>query len=156
MILKFKGRLTPHFTSEEYCTGNTSDCILTEESYTFAQILEKTRVEVGLRFYVNSWYRSAKLNKKLGGITSSNHLRGCACDFHLSNKVTRKKFITIVNIFKKHCKAAGLVAEAGLYNDFIHLGIQNETQKAVNGYKFIQWDGRTGTLIYNNILEVLD
>lgn len=155
-MIKFTGNLTPHFTSAEYSTGNTGDVILTEESYRFAWILENTRVDVGLKFFVNSWYRSYKLNKALGGISSSNHLRGCACDFHLSTKITRKKFIKIVKIFKLHCAANGVIGEAGIYNDFIHLGIQNETQKAVNGYKFIQWDGRTGTLIYNNIAEVLD
>ena len=155
-MIKFKGRLTPHFTSEEYSIGNTEDCTLTEDAYTFALILEKTRVNVGLRFYVNSWYRTQKLNKAVGGITSSNHLRGCACDFHLTQKITRKKFIKIANTFKMYCKESGLVGEAGIYNDFIHLGIQNETQKAINGYKFIQWDGRSGELIYNNIAEVAE
>ena len=157
MKVIFKGNLTPHFTIDEYAVGNTDDVHLTEDAYTFALILEHTRVDAGLRFYVNSWCRSYKLNKAVGGVSSSNHLRGCACDFHLTNKVTRARFIKIVKIFKRWCREYGVVGEAGIYSNFIHLGIQSPTQIAINNNKFIQWDGRkAGPLIFNNIREVLD
>lgn len=156
MNIIFKGNLTPHFSAAEYSIGNNENITLTQDAYLFAWILEDTRVDVGMKFYVNSWCRSYKLNKAVGGVSSSNHLRGCACDFHLTQKVTRKKFIKIVKAFKANCKKHGVVGEAGLYNDFIHLGIQSPTQLAINNGKFIQWDKRTGVMIYNNIVEVLD
>lgn len=156
MNIIFKGNLTPHFSAAEYSIGNKENITLTQDSYLFCWILEDTRVDVGMKFYVNSFCRSYKLNKEVGGVSSSNHLRGCACDFHLTQKVTRKKFIKIVKAFKANCKKHGVVGEAGLYNDFIHLGIQSPTQLAINNGKFIQWDKRTGVMIYNNIVEVLD
>ena len=155
-MINFKGNLTKHFSGAEYSVGCDGNVYLTEEAYLFAQALEATRVKVGLKFYVNSWYRTAKLNKAVGGISSSNHLRGCACDFHLTQKITRKRFIKIVQIFKAEATMRGKVAEAGLYNDFIHLGFQNDTQLAVNGNKFIQWDERGETRLYNNIIELQD
>lgn len=157
MNIIFKGNLTPHFSADEYSIGNTENINLTSDAYTFAQILEQTRVEAGLKFFVNSWCRSYKLNKAVGGVSSSNHLRGCACDFHLTQKITRARFIKIVKIFKRWCDEYGVKGEAGIYNDFIHLGIQSKTQIAINNNKFIQWDGRkAGPLIYNNIKELLD
>lgn len=155
-MIKFKGRLTDHFSSEEYSKDCKGDVYLTRDAYQFCLVLEATRKDVGLKFYVNSFYRTPELNKEKGGISSSNHLRGCACDFHLTNKVTRSRFIKIVKSFKKHCKAAGVIGEAGLYDNWIHLGIQNETQRAINDNKFIQWDFRGGKKIYNNILELKD
>lgn len=156
-MIIWKNNLTPHFSAAEYFPQyREQNTYLTEESYLFARILEETRVDVGLRFYVNSWYRTQAQNKAVGGISSSNHLRGCAADIHTKNKITRKRFIKIVLAFKKNCRKHGRVGEAGLYENFIHLGIQSETQKAVNGGKFIQWDERTGERIYNNILEVQD
>lgn len=156
-MIKWQGNLTKHFSASEYTVScPDSDANLNENAYIFAMILEATRSDIGLRFYVNSYFRTPAANKAVNGISSSNHLRGCACDFHLTNAITRKRFIKIVKCFKKHCKKHGVVGEAGLYKDFIHLGIQSETQKAVNGGKFIQWDERTGERIYNNILELQD
>jgi len=155
MSIKFKGRLTPHFTAEEYSTG-VEDAVLTRESYLFAWVLEDTRAEVGLKFYVNSWYRTKKLNESVGGIPTSNHLRGCACDFHLTNKVTRARFVKIVKAFKRYCKQYKVVGEAGIYDTFIHLGFQNEAQIRANGGKFVQWDFRNGHELYDNIEELKD
>ena len=155
-MIVFKGHLTKHFSGSEYSVGCEGNVYLTEDAYIFAQALEATRSRVGWKFYVNSWYRTYKQNKAVGGISSSNHLKGCACDFHLTQKITRKRFIKIVEIFKSECKARGKIAEAGLYNNYIHLGVQNETQIAVNEGKFIQWDDRTGTRVFNNIIELQD
>ena len=33
---------------------------------------------------INSGYRSPQLNKKVGGVATSNHLTGCACDIRVS------------------------------------------------------------------------
>lgn len=155
-MIIFKGNLTKHFSQYEYALGCEGNVYLTEEAYIFAEILEETRSKVGLKFFVNSWYRTAKLNKQVGAISSSNHLRGCACDFHLTQKITRKRFIKIVKIFKSEAVKRGKVAEAGLYNEFIHLGIQNPTQLVLNEGKFIQWDERSGERVYNNIIELQD
>jgi uncharacterized protein YcbK (DUF882 family) len=33
---------------------------------------------------INSGYRSPQLNKKIGGVPTSNHLTGCAVDIHVT------------------------------------------------------------------------
>lgn len=42
--------------------------------------LDKIREKWGSPIYVNSGYRSLKLNKAVGGVSNSQHMLGCAAD----------------------------------------------------------------------------
>ena len=46
--------------------------------------LEELRLRSGTPIIINSGYRSPQLNKKIGGVTTSNHLTGCAVDIRVS------------------------------------------------------------------------
>ena len=47
--------------------------------------LEVLRSRVGAPIIINSGYRSPQLNKKIGGVPTSNHLTGCAVDIRVEN-----------------------------------------------------------------------
>lgn len=144
--VKWKGNLTKHFTLEEYTVGNAKNATLTitERAYHFAMLLEEFRVWLGRPMTVTSWKRSEALNKSVGGISTSNHLTGTACDWHTNIPITQEKFIKYAKKWKKICKAHGFVGEAGLYTWGMHLGIQNDKQAKANGNKFFHWDTRSG------------
>ena len=45
---------------------------------------------------INSGYRSAQLNKKIGGAANSNHLTGCACDIKVSGMEQALRYAVIL------------------------------------------------------------
>ncbi len=47
--------------------------------------LEVLRMRYGKPIIINSGYRSPQLNKKIGGVPTSNHLTGCAADIRVAN-----------------------------------------------------------------------
>ena len=47
--------------------------------------LEVLRARSGGPILINSGYRSPQLNKKIGGVPTSNHLTGCAADIRVEN-----------------------------------------------------------------------
>lgn len=44
------------------------------------KVLDPLRIVYGKPIYVTSGYRSKEVNKKVGGVTTSLHLKGCAVD----------------------------------------------------------------------------
>ena len=147
--VRWSGNLTKHFTLEEYYIGNSPSASLTitKRAYLFARLLEKFRVWLDKPMIVTSWKRSKSLNKRVGGISTSNHLTGCAADWHISVKITEAMFIKYAKRWKQICIAAGVVGEAGLYTWGVHFGIQNDAQVKANGGKFVNWDSRSGKQI---------
>ena len=47
--------------------------------------MEVLRSRAGAPIIINSGYRSPQLNKKIGGVPTSNHLTGCAVDIRVEN-----------------------------------------------------------------------
>ena len=83
-------KLTPHFTLEELCATSHKD--LQEENLEsgraikgqlirLAEWLEEIREEIGCPMMITSGYRSAGLNRRVGGSATSQHLKGEAVDF---------------------------------------------------------------------------
>lgn len=80
--------LTPHFSLEELTAtahrelDNTPPAAVVEALTDTAQHMEAVRALLGdASIHVNSGYRSAAVNKAVGGAASSAHLGGHACDF---------------------------------------------------------------------------
>jgi len=83
-------QLTPHFTLEELCAsefaarngiGNTPSPEVVANLLRLAKMLEKVRVLLRKPILINSGYRSAELNARIGGSAKSAHLDGRAADF---------------------------------------------------------------------------
>ena len=144
MAVKVTGNLTEHFTIAEYAVSNPTSVVdISPRALKFARLLEKFRVKVKRVMTVTSWFRTEAVNKKVGGISTSNHLKGTACDFHFAVTCTQKMFIKYAKMWKEICEDAGVVGEAGLYSWGMHLGIQTYSKK------FTHWDSRSGKQINN-------
>lgn len=150
-IVKWKNNLTKHFSLSEYAIGNASNatCYLTKEAYLQARMLEEFRKWLDKPMVVTSWYRTPGYNKSVGGISNSNHLTGCATDWHTNVKITKALFIKYATQWNKICKKHGVVGEAGLYNWGIHFGSSITYSK-----KFSHWDSRSGKQVNNPFAEL--
>lgn len=56
-------------------------------------LLEKTRELAGIPFVITSGFRTAKHNKRVGGVNGSSHTRGYAVDIRCKNSKDRFKII---------------------------------------------------------------
>lgn len=81
--------LTPHFTLEELTRSakavelgidNTPPPEVVKELKDTALMLERIRSVLGAPITVTSGYRCQKLNRAVGGVTSSDHMTGQAAD----------------------------------------------------------------------------
>ena len=58
--------------------------------------LEVLRSRAGGPILINSGYRSPQLNKKIGGVPTSNHLTGCAVDIRVLGMEQLIRYATIL------------------------------------------------------------
>lgn len=84
--------LTPNFTLEELTASetavrngidNTPGPIAMQNLQRLAEFLEEVRKILGKPIMINSAYRSAEVNAKVGGSKNSQHLVGCAADIRV-------------------------------------------------------------------------
>lgn len=140
-MIIFKGKLTPHFSLEEYAIHQTEDCTITREAMKHAEMLEEFRRWLKRPMTVNAWCRTAKYNKKVGGNANSSHLRGVATDIGMPG-LSEDRFIKYAKKWKEICENHGVVGEAGLYTWGIHLG-----SHVTYSNTFYHWDSRSNRQI---------
>lgn len=152
-------KFTTNFTRREYYAGwrkGDGRIKMYENTMLFARIMQELRERLGLPIIVHSWFRTEKMNERVKGHPESNHLKGCAMDFHVQGMTINKtNFIKIAQTYKMILRdlqafdlLSGLEGEAGLYNGWIHLGLQNYTNH------FYHWDSRTGKQINEPFSEL--
>lgn len=83
-------QLSEHFSVSEFEKSETAvrkgiDNSIPDElmsnAYKTATLMEKVRDLLGHPITVNSCYRSPRVNKAVGGSTTSEHMQALACDF---------------------------------------------------------------------------
>ena len=88
-------KLTPHFTLEELTTTKTglSNIPNVEQinalRHLCLDILEPLHEKLGNPLFVDSGFRSLAVNQAVGGVPTSQHLKGEAADIHSSVKTSR-------------------------------------------------------------------
>ena len=97
----FKMKLSPHFTLAEMTTTSHPELqdepsveIIINLVYLCAVVLEPLRKMLGYPVRINSGYRSARLNKAVGGVPNSYHLTGRAADIFCKNLVEARLNLT--------------------------------------------------------------
>lgn len=102
--------LSEHFSRDEFkckCCGQI------EIDPKLLSYLECLRAALGhIPIYVNSGYRCANHNKKVGGVNNSLHLKGQAADIRINGDI-RELALVADKIFKNN----GM----GIYKNFIHV-----------------------------------
>ena len=105
-----KEKLTEHFTLGELCKtsyktkdGNIPSHVAIENLKRVCRWLEMLRSEWNKRYgdgddpiIINSGYRSWEVNKKAGGVATSNHLAGCAADIKCYGKEQALRYAVIL------------------------------------------------------------
>lgn len=90
--------MTEHFALHEFFTtsskaNNTTSYISVYEHLFFlAQCLEVFRKAIGVPIYISSGFRSAYVNKEVGGVPSSAHLLGRAADIHFDRAIMHRLY----------------------------------------------------------------
>ena len=89
--LNSKMKLSEHFTLGEMTKSNSHPEVYNIPSHEaianlkrLTKWLEVLRMRAGTPIRINSGYRSPQLNKRIGGVPTSNHLTGCAVDIRVS------------------------------------------------------------------------
>ena len=95
-----KGKITENFTWEEAQHTNTGlNNVITDTEImenvkqTAESIMQPLRNHMGKSITVSSWYRSLQVNIKIGGSTTSSHMKGEAVDFQCSDLLEAFNFI---------------------------------------------------------------
>lgn len=89
-------QLSKNFTLKEMCASLTANLYNIDNTPNQKQIdnlkmlcqevLQQARDDFGHPIHVNSGFRCAELNKKVGGAAKSYHLKGQAADLHVDNE----------------------------------------------------------------------
>ena len=89
--LNANAKLSEHFTLGEMTASSHKEVYNIPSHEAIANLtnlckwLEILRERAGVPIIINSGYRSPQLNKKIGGVPTSNHLTGCAVDIRVEN-----------------------------------------------------------------------
>ncbi len=89
----------------------------------FLTKLDKARAIADVPFKITSGYRSKETNKRVGGVSTSSHLKGLAADISCKDSSTRQK---IVNALIQ----AGFT-RIGIADTFIHCDTDKNKQDAI-------------------------
>ena len=90
--LNSQAKLSEHFVLGEMTRSNSHPEVYNIPSHEAIANLKKVcvwlevlRARAGGPIRINSGYRSPQLNKKIGGVPTSNHLTGCAVDIRVED-----------------------------------------------------------------------
>ena len=90
--LNSQANLSEHFVLGEFTRSNSHPEVYNIPTHeAIANLkrvcgwLEVLRARAGGPIRINSGYRSPQLNKKIGGVPTSNHLTGCAVDIRVAD-----------------------------------------------------------------------
>lgn len=88
--------LTRSETASRYGINNEPSKEVIANLERLMTLLDKVRELWGKPLIVNSGYRSPELNKKVGGVYNSNHLKGEAADITTGNKSDNIKLFNMI------------------------------------------------------------
>ncbi|WP_308589442.1 D-Ala-D-Ala carboxypeptidase family metallohydrolase [uncultured Oscillibacter sp.] len=119
-------KLSEHFTVGEFACRDGTDAVPVSEE--LVTLLQKIRDHFGRAVTVNSAYRTAAYNTKVGGAKRSQHLLGTAADITLAG-VAPLEVAQYAEFLQP--KAGGI----GVYRTFTHVDVRAARSR---------WDSRSG------------
>jgi len=144
--MDYKGNLTKDLTQAMYKLHQTETPSLTKDSILHAIMLQEFLDWTNRQWNVNAWWRGVSYNKSVGGVNTSNHLRGVATDVSFKGK-TKMDYVGKLDKYAKKwfeiCDKYEVYGEFGLYPDFYHIGSHITYQK-----KHCKFDRRSGKTVY--------
>lgn len=125
--------LSKNFRVKEFACKDGSDLILIDDKLVDA--LQKIRDFFGNPITINSAYRNATYNKKIGGVSNSQHTKGTASDIVVKN-------VNPVDVANYAEYLLGDKGGIGLYSNFVHIDTREKRarwenygrEKSVDGF----------------------
>ena len=106
-------QLSPHFTLQELTRSATAERLGIPNAFTAdvvdnlqrlcSEVLEPLRAHLGHPITINSGYRCSALNKAVGGVQNSFHMKGRAADI--------PRYPGALDFLKKHGKCTEVINE---------------------------------------------
>ncbi len=119
-------KLSEHFTVREFACRDGTDAVPVSEE--LVRLLQAIRDHFGRAVIINSAYRTAAYNAKVGGAVRSQHLLGTAADITLAG-VTPLEVAQYAEFLQP--EAGGI----GVYRTFTHVDVRASRSR---------WDSRSG------------
>ena len=118
--------LSENFKVKEFACNDGSDTVLISDE--LVDLLQKIRDHFGVAVTINSGYRTSTYNKKVGGATNSQHVKGTAADIVVKgvDPLTVGQYVEY--IMPDH---GGI----GVYQTFTHVDVRTSRSR---------WDQRSG------------
>ncbi len=116
-------KLSTNFLVKEFACKDGSDKILVDSELVL--VLQKIRDHFGKGVTINSAYRNASYNKKIGGVSNSQHTKGTAADIVVSGVSPEN----VANFAEYIMDSKGGI---GLYNGFVHVDVRTKRSRWTN------------------------
>lgn len=116
-------QISPHFKLREFQSKDGADKVLISDE--LLAKLEELRAYGGFVITVNSGYRSAAHNKKVGGASNSSHTRGLAADI----KVKKDGSYLSADLICALCQTLGFDGVAYINGLSVHLDMAGRTYR---------------------------
>lgn len=119
--------LSDNFKVKEFACNDGSDTVLISDE--LVDLLQKIRDHFGVAVTINSGYRTSAYNKKVGGATNSQHVKGTAAD------IVAKGIdpLTVAQYAEYLMPNSGGI---GVYQTFTHVDVRANRSR---------WDNRSGS-----------
>ena len=116
-------RLAPHFKVKEFRCRDGSDPIFIDSA--LVALLQQIRVHFGLPVQINSAYRTAAYNARVGGARSSQHLYGRAADICIKGVPVEKLAAYAQSLMPDRGGIGIYPAKAGVRDGaFVHVDVR--------------------------------
>lgn len=119
-------KLSDNFKVSEFACNDGSDTVLISDE--LVTLLQNIRDHFGRAVVINSGYRTASYNTKVGGATNSQHVQGTAADIVISG-VTPLEVAQYAEYLQPN--SGGI----GVYTTFTHVDVRESRSR---------WDNRSG------------
>lgn len=116
-------KLSDNFTVREFACQDGSDKVLIDTD--LVAILQKIRDHLGKPITINSAYRTASHNRKVGGVSNSQHVKGTAADIVVSG-------IAPVEVAKYAEYIMPNKGGIGVYSGFVHVDVRTSRSRWTN------------------------
>jgi len=128
----------PNFTLSEFVKSDTAKRRGIDNTPDFEEVehleelvekfIQPLRIAYGKPIIVSSGYRCEKLNKAVGGVTSSVHMRGWAADLQISGNIAKfNEFTEFVKkwVREKNIQFDQLITENKGKTYWLHVGLRS-------------------------------
>lgn len=151
------GKVSNHFELGEFFIHQEGEFEIPAEVIRplvkLTDLLEDVRTRLGKGLKVNSGCRSEAYNRKCGGITNSNHRweihrdGSISCDVQIpfENDTKAQDWVYFI---QKSANNRGFRAEVGIYDTFIHIGVDPTYTKG--NYNWRKKNGKQTNNYYKN------